>query len=160
MSGPPGRLRPLLVVLLLAAVPGCGHGLGPVGPGTTGLQGRVTFSGTWPADTGLVVVALFPYEPTDVDIVYPVAWQTVTESGLSTFDYVLQPPAGSYGYLVVAWQRQGDSIFDLSSWVELGVYPDPSDPGVPGTVLVTPGVFGSIDLQADLSVVPPPGPPR
>jgi len=156
MSCPPGRLPVLFAVILLAAAPGCGHGLGPVGPGTTGLRGTVTFSGTWPADTGLVVVALFPYKPTDTDIVYPVVWQTVTESGISSFDYVLQPPAGSYGYLVVAWQRQGDSIFDLSSWVELGYHPDSSDPGIPGTVLVTPGVFGDIDLAADLSLVPPP----
>ncbi len=145
-------------MVLLAAVPSaCGHGLGP--PGVTTLSGTITFQGTWPADTQVVAVALFEREPTEQDLVYPTTWQTITSDQLPTADYLLVPPPGRYGYLVVAWIGAGGSIFDLTSWVELGVYPDPGDPGRNGVVEITEGSGVVIDLEADFGSVPPASPP-
>jgi hypothetical protein len=140
-------------VILVAASATCGHGLGP--PGVTTLSGTITFQGSWPAGTQVVAVALFEREPNEQDLVYPTTWQTITSDQLPTVDYLLVPPPGRYEYLVVAWIGTGGSIFDLSSWVELGVYTDPGDPGRNGVVEITEGSGSVIDLEADLTVVPP-----
>jgi hypothetical protein len=143
-----------LLAGVLAA--GCGHGLAPVGPDSTGIGGTVTFHGEWPPDTELVVVALFPREPSPLDLVFPVAFQTINQQGISRFDYLLQPPPGRYEYLVVAWLREGSSIFNYSAWVELGAWEQPEEPGVPATVLLGEGIFLTLDMTADFSRVPPP----
>jgi len=107
----------------------------------------------------VVAVALFVREPTDQDPVYPTAWQTITTDQLPTAGYLLVPPPGRYEYLVVAWIGAGGSIFDLTSWVELGVYPDPGDPDDSGLVEIVEGSGVFIDLEADFSLVPPPAGP-
>ena len=150
----PCRFLPPLTGILFAAA--CGHGLAPVGPGTTGLHGRVTMHGTWPADTGIVAVALFAEKPVSDISEFPVIFSEAPAFGVSSFDFTWTLPAGAYGYLVVAWMRAGDNILDLASWVELGFYPDPGNPSEPGQILITPGVFKRIDLSADFSLVPPP----
>lgn len=87
----------------------------------------------------------------------PVAWETIDAPPAgSIYDYTLESPAGAYGFLVVAWIAQGNSIFEFDSWVVLGFYPDPSDPSAPGEVVVTNGTFRTIDLTADLTLVPVP----
>jgi hypothetical protein len=134
-------------------VAGCGHGLAP--PGPTGLNGRVTFTGSWPSNTQFVAVALFPYRPTPGDVVFPVAYQTIEEEPPGgIFDYRFEAPAGEYGYLVVAWIEEGSNIFLIESWVILCEYTLPSDPATPAPVIVTTGEFERIDLAADLSLVP------
>lgn len=101
-----------------------------------------------------MAVALFPSEPTPTDPVLPVTWQTIEESDLPIVDYVLLPPPGRYGYLVVAWIGEGTPLLDLASWVELGIYADPGDPASPGVVEIVEGSTRIIDLTADLSRVP------
>ena len=134
-------------------VAGCGHGLAP--PGPTGVQGRITFLGTWPSNTDFVAVALFPYEPTADDPVLPLAWQTMDAMPPgSVFDYNLSVPGGSYGFLVVAWIEQGSNIFDFDSWVILAFHADPEAPSQPGEVVVITGLIRRIDLTADLNLVP------
>ncbi|MFO7769412.1 MAG: hypothetical protein R6W82_10725 [bacterium] len=136
---------PLLLLLLTTA--GCGHGLGPVEPGTTGLEGTVTLVGSWPPDTQLVGVALFARPPMPGDLVLPAAFTSVSDTTLDSFDYRFgDVRAGSYDYLVVAWLEKGVGLFDLESWVELAVHEEP--------VLITPGVVRRIDLVGDFSRVP------
>jgi hypothetical protein len=119
------------------------------------VQGRINFLGSWPADTDFVAVALFPYEPTSDDPVLPVAWQTIEDLPPgSVYDYSLTVPGGSYGFLVVAWIRQGSNIFDFDSWVLLAVHSDPAEPSLPGEVIVINGIIREIDLTADLNLVP------
>lgn len=104
-----------------------------------------------------MAVALFPYPPTTQDPVFPVDWLTIDSLPVgSRFDYLLEPPPGSYGYLVVAWIEEGMSIFLFDSWVELAFHPDQSDPRQPGEVVVIGGEMLTIDLVADLSLVPQP----
>ncbi len=158
MPGPSRFLPPLIILISVAA---CGHGLAPVGPGTTGLAGQVTLHGTWPADTGVVAVALFAEKPVSNESGLPVFFTEAPAFGVTSFDFTWAVPAGAYGYLVVAWMRSGDNILNLASWVELGFYPDPDDPSEPGPVLITPGNLRRIDLNADFSRVPPePGAPE
>jgi hypothetical protein len=86
-----------------------------------------------------------------------VDWVTIDNLPVgSTFDYLLEPPPGSYGYLVVAWIEEGRSIFLFDSWVELAFHPDQTDPQQPGEVVVIGGEMVTIDLVADLSLVPQP----
>jgi hypothetical protein len=103
----------------------------------------------------VVAVALFEREPTEQDLVYPTTWQTITSDRLPTADYLLVPPPGRYEYLVVAWIGAGGSIFDLSSWIELGIYPDPDNPDRNGVVEIVEGSGVVINLEADFGVVPP-----
>lgn len=133
----------------------CGHGLAPVGPGTTGLQGRVTLAGEWPVDTGIVAVALFEEMPTSSQSALPVIYKEAPEFGASSFDYLWDLQAGVYAYLVVAWLREGDNLFDFDSWVVLGFHARPGSPPVPEDILITPGLLSTIDLIGDFANVPP-----
>ncbi len=148
------RCLPLLILFLLAG--GCGYGLAPVGPNTTGLTGQVRLVGAWPEDTGVVAVALFRAEPVSNQSEFPVVFTEAPAFGDSSFTYTWTLQPGSYGYLVVAWMREGNYLFDLASWIQIGYYPDPADPSEPGPVLITPGILRHLDLRADFSLVPPP----
>jgi len=140
--------------LLFSATAACDHGLAPVGHGSTGLHGRITLLGQWPPETGIVAVALFKQKPTTPESDLPVAWKTAPADS-SWFDYQwVISGGGGFGYLVVAWLREGDSLFDLDAWVELGFYADPVAPEAPGEILITPGEFLRIDLAGDFSKVP------
>jgi len=150
------RIRNLVPVILGCIATACGHGLAPVGPDTTGLTGEVTLAGTWPADTGVVAVALFTTEPVSNESELPVIFTEAPAFGASSFTYTWIVQPGEYGYLVVAWMRAGDNLLDISSWVEIGCHSDPANPGEPGRILITPGVQRRLDLTADFSLVPPP----
>ncbi len=134
---------------------GCGHGLEPVGPGSTGLGGRVTLQGEWPSDTGVVAVALFVEEPTSNQSDLPVIFTEAPELDSTSFDYLWDITAGEYGYLVVAWMREGANIFDISSWVIIGLHSHPGRPFEAQPVLVSPGALRTIDLIGDFSRIPP-----
>ncbi|MCK4349988.1 MAG: hypothetical protein KAX13_03980 [Candidatus Krumholzibacteria bacterium] len=137
--------------LLLGAVGACDHGLGPVGRGSTGLQGRVTLIGDWPPDTGIVAVALFKQKPTTSESDLPVVYKQAPADS-AWFDYLWEfSTGGSFGYLLVAWLKEGDRLFDLDAWVELGFYAAPGSPDEPGEVLITPGEIRRIDLTGDFS---------
>jgi len=147
--------RPRILIFTLLFL-GCGHGLDPVGPGSTGLGGRVTLQGAWPIDTGVVAVALFVDEPTSNLSDLPVIFTEAPEPDSTSFEYLWDIAAGEYGYLVVAWMREGANIFDISSWVVIGFYADPGSPTEPAPVLIIPGTLRTIDLIGDFSLVPAP----
>ncbi len=133
---------------------GCGHGLEPVGPDTTGLGGQVILQGSWPDSTGAVAAALFLEEPTSNESELPIIFTEAPELGVGSFDFLWDVPAGEYGYLVVAWIRKGANIFDIASWVVIGFHADPGSPTAPRPVLVTPGAQRTIDLIGDFSLIP------
>lgn len=147
------RPRNLLLALVLAA---CSHGLSPVDEDSTGLHGSVSLQGEWPDDTAVVAVALLQEKPTTSDISLLVRFTEPDSFGVSSFDYLWTLEPGVYGYLAIAWMREGDNLFDLMSWVELGFYPDPDAPGEPGEIVVVPGINRCIDLEGDFVNVPPP----
>lgn len=116
----------------------------------------MTLNGEWPEDTAVVAVALLQEKPATSDISLLVKFTEPDSFGVSSFDYLWILEPGIYGYLAVAWMREGDNLFDLTSWVELGFYPDPGSPGEPGEVVVVAGVNRRIDLVGDFANVPPP----
>lgn len=140
-----------LIILSLSA---CDHGMGPVGAGPTGLRGRVTLLGDWPLNTGIVAVALFIEKPVSSESDFPVVFE-LAPADSSQFDYEWEfSTGGVFGYLVVVWLAEGASLFDLTAWVEIGLYAESESPGQPGEVLITPGEFLRIDLTGDFSRVP------
>lgn len=151
-----GRVSKYLLMggLLISAMTACDHGLAPVGNESTGLHGRVTLLGQWPPDTGIVAVALFKQKPTTPESDLPVIWKTApADSAWFDYQWVITG-GGSFGYLVVAWLKEGDQLFDVDAWVELGFYADPGSPEDPAEVLITPGEYRRIDLTGDFSKVP------
>lgn len=145
----------LVGVFILAAVCACDHGLSPVDEHTTGLHLRVTLVGERPEDTGVVGAALFRTRPTSSESELPAVFKEAPQGSMS-FSCTWDVTPGVYDYLVVAWLREGEPLFNFDVWVELGLYADPRSPDVPAKVLITPGVLRHIDLVGDYAKVPPP----
>jgi len=114
----------------------------------------VVLQGTWPADTGVVAAALFLDEPTSNESELPIIFTEAPAFGAASFDYLWDVPAGEYGYLVVAWMREGANIFDIASWVVIGFHADPGSPTETEPVLVTPGALRTVDLIGDFTLIP------
>ncbi len=101
-----------------------------------------------------MAVALFRQEPTSNESDLPVIFTQAPEFGAPAFDFLWDVPAGEYGYLVVAWMREGANILDIASWVVIGFHAESGSPMEPKSVLVTPGTLRMIDLSGDFSVIP------
>ena len=155
------RLTPLGIILVFAVIMSCykGHGLSPPGD-TQGIQGRITFTGTWPDSTLMVWVAVlenYPEGITDENelllfIVENLAAYGEIPEFVDHYDYQLdvQEP-GVYAWVLVVWFPDIEDY--LQGVKELGAYyKDPEQLELPTPVNVLPGVIlDGIDIVADFA---------
>ena len=153
-----------VVGLVLIVLDSCykGHGLSPtidVGE-TSGIRGRITFTGTWPDTTREVRVAVlrnYPQGITDPDSLLAFVFQNlVTFSDtipqfVEHYDYQLALEPGIYAWVLVAWFP--DIPLYLFGVKELGAYYRvPDEREFPTPVSVVAGmVTEGIDIDADFA---------
>ncbi|MCR4439640.1 MAG: hypothetical protein QHJ34_09725 [bacterium] len=117
------------------------------------ISGRIRYAGEWPAQTSMVLLAVYRVKPTsefqhflfeNVDYSQPVF--------VDSSSYRLRVSAGGYNYVVLFWvPKKMSSLADL---VTLGFYADPAEPARPGTVIVSSGGQArDVDIQVDFSGV-------
>ncbi|MGQ9561689.1 MAG: hypothetical protein ACUVWA_14420 [Candidatus Oleimicrobiaceae bacterium] len=117
------------------------------------ISGKITYHGTWPAETSLLLLAAYPVKPTtefqyflfeNIDYSQPVR--------VDSSSYRLKVGAGVYGYVVLFWvPKRFNGPSDL---VTLGYYRDPDHPLLPGTITVPPGgEVSRVDILVDFSTI-------
>jgi len=155
------RLTSLGIILVFAAMVSCyqGHGLSPPGK-TQGIQGRVTFVGTWPDTTKevwVVVLENYPEGITDENELLLFVLENYVNSCLVPLfvdyhDYQLDiPKPGTYAWVLVAWFPDIENYF--LGVKELGAYyKGPEQLDTPTPVHITEGIIlDGIDIVADLA---------
>jgi hypothetical protein len=142
-----------------------GHGLSPLAPdsnGTTGIRGKIVFSGAWPDSTREVRVAVlkdYPVAMHDPDslLAFVLVNLTAFSDTLPRFsrecDYQINLPTGTYAWVLVAWFP--DIPMYLFGVKELGAfYRMTGTQKTPSAVHVIPGVMmEGINISADLGNV-------
>jgi len=141
----------------------CDHGLAPTDSETkTGIAGTITYQDNWPpADSlknlRLVVFKNFPPQDIIVEIltgeafVYPPIDTTSLAFNVSSQDYTLDLPIGTYEYVAVA-QQYGDNLF--TDWRAVGQYDTDSD-SLPTSILLEKNLFlENIDIHVDFEKLP------
>ncbi|MBC7185996.1 MAG: hypothetical protein H5U38_03075 [Calditrichaeota bacterium] len=117
------------------------------------ISGRIRYAGQWPAQTSMVLLAVYRVKPTS-DFQY-LLFENVDYSQpvfVDSSSYRLRVSAGVYNYVVLFWvPKKMSSLEDL---VTLGFYADPAQPSRPGTVIVSSGGEAKdVDIQVDFSGV-------
>ena len=136
----------LSIVFFLA---GCSdHGLHPVP--ITGIQGTVTFQGTWPSSTEWVRVLCFSEKPAPNNFIEFIAFLKGLSDPLPgsshQYRYTLELRPGLYKWIVVAWKARGTPITSLQI---IGEY---SRNNAPAAVQVLQDqLISGIDILADFS---------
>jgi len=105
------------------------------------IEGTITFTGTWPDDTGLVGIGAFieiPEAGNTIDYYFKnIALDYSVPVGVSSHQYRLRVRSGeTIQYIAVIWINDN---YHLASITDLGFYPDSTDPQNPGSVTVVPG---------------------
>ena len=115
------------------------------------ISGTITYKGEWPADTQILLLAIYRIKPSNatsllffenVDYTQPLNVESST--------YRLLVSKGTYQYIVLYWV--GKSISGLEDLVPIGIYENQDQPGSAGIVKVDSGehVTG-IDIHIDFS---------
>ena len=157
------RLREILMVCCLCVlfILAChqGHGLNPDPPG---IEGNISFQGTWPDSTAMVLVVAitrFPWNLTDYDslVAYffnafvngDLAYSDPIPLGTDQYTYKLFLEPGLWERISVVWFP--DDLFGLK---EIGSYYESPGQEKPSSVEVHSGVLNQrIDITADFSHV-------
>ncbi|MFQ5709472.1 MAG: hypothetical protein ACE5HO_18600 [bacterium] len=114
------------------------------------IEGRITFVGDWPANTGAVAIFVFPIVPKVIpdDFLTFAAFEELPQN-VETFDYRVRISSGLYKYIAVFWLAEGD---DLTNFKTLGFYRNPDAPEEPGEVMLeTDQTVTGIDITADFA---------
>jgi hypothetical protein len=141
----------------------CDHGLAPADSETkTGIAGTITYEDNWPsADSlkNLRLVVFKKYPPTDIIVeiltgeafVYPPIDTISLAFNVTSQEYMLELPSGTFEYVAVA-QQYGDNIF--SDWRAVGQYDTDSD-SLPTPILLEKNTFlENIDINVDFENLP------
>jgi hypothetical protein len=100
------------------------------------VSGNISYSGDWPEDTQLLLLAVYPVKPSseisyflfeNLDYAQPVF--------VDSSSYRLKVNSGVYNYVVLYWV--GKSIRNLSDLLAIGYYKNPNNPEEPGKIVVT-----------------------
>lgn len=152
---------PGLVFILIFSI-SCykGHGLDPPSK-TSGIQGRITFLGTWPDSTKevrVIVMKNYPEGMTDTDSLMQFVLTAILKGELipsepippfvNQYDYQIPLEPGEYGWVLVAWFPDiPDYFFGVK---EIGAYyKNPKQQDLPSPVFVKPEILtGGIDIIA------------
>ena len=117
------------------------------------ISGTITYQGTWPEDTSLLLLVIYKQKPNDettllffenIDYTQPLF--------VDSSSYRLLVARGKYNYVVLFWV--GENISKLTDLVEIGVYESTTNPGEPGTVdLSAGGEAQNIDIHVDFNKI-------
>ena len=137
---------------LWLGVAGCDHGLEADPPAPTGVAGRLTFVGAWPATVEQVAVVVYQDMPqTLADFYPPGGWDTEVSLEVQTYSYFIPiENEGVYRWVIVVWREQG-KFWDFNSL--LGCY------HVRGDTLPTPvavhrrEITRGIDITVDFGIL-------
>ena len=152
----------LLLVLFSATSCYKGHGLDPTAPeSSSGIQGRVTFKGSWPDSTNQVLVIVsktYPRGMTSRDSMLAFVVQNLTNGNIvigdtipkfsDAYNYRVDLQPGLYEWVLVAWFPK-----DLLGVKELGAfYRNPEKQILPSSIEVLPGVvIQGLNIAADFA---------
>lgn len=117
------------------------------------ISGKITYTGEWPEDTQLLLLAIYPIKPTSEFQFLLFENVDYTQSiEVDTSSYRLAVNSSVYNYVVLYWV--GKSIKKLTDLVELGFYQSPPNSGQPGRVEVDSGEEAkNIDIYVDFSKI-------
>jgi len=155
------RFTPLVsAFLLLLCVNACDdHGLEPP---SQGISGRITYNGTWPDTTEWVRVAVFKNLPATVlDIpLNPPLFSDTLPRFVSSYDYQLDVPPGTYAWVVLAWKPFKKFAANQFSGLDtLGMYALPGTLDQPRAVTVpNEGQVTGINIEANFARLVPESP--
>ncbi len=117
------------------------------------ISGAITYEGTWPKDTSLLLLVIYKQKPEDdmtllffenIDYTQPLF--------VDTSSYRLLVSRGNYNYIVLFWV--GKNVSKLTDLVEIGVYESINNPAEPGTVdLSDGGEAKNIDIHVDFNKI-------
>jgi len=117
------------------------------------VSGDITYSGAWPEDTQLLLLAIYRTKPVsdmnyllfeNVDYTQPIF--------ADSSSYRLAVNSSVYNYVVLFWV--GNSIKNLSDLIPIGIYEDPNSSGQPGTVDMTfGGEAENIDIHVNFNAI-------
>lgn len=119
-------------------------------PEPTGISGKVTFIGNWPAGTDYYVAigVVSRYPPQDIMDIS--AYSDPIPINTTEYDYFLELSPGTYAGVAAAWA----SVQDIYNPVMLGFYSSTEDAAVPSPVTVEEGkTTKNINITADFSVL-------
>ena len=142
-----------------------GHGLDPPGD-TAGIQGRITFLGTWPDSTKeirIIVMKNYPKGMTDTDSLMQYVLTAILKGELISgeplplfvdhVDYELPLDPGEYNWVLVAWFPDIPDYF--LGVKEIGAYyQNPKEQDLPTPISVIQDVMtDGIDIIANLEYI-------
>ncbi len=120
------------------------------------VEGELTYAGTWPANTDIVVLGGFNEIP-DLQNLLPALGfiggiNFTLPKNVPSYHYEMAVRNGTYKFIGLFWKDQS------SGWDELrciGFYPTPNDPAQPGSFTLPPeGRITGIDFVADFNTLP------
>ncbi len=117
------------------------------------ISGKIQYSGDWPEDTQLLLLAVYPVKPSsdisyflfeNLDYTQPVF--------VDSSSYQLKVNSGVYNYVVLYWV--GKSISNLTDLLEIGSYKNPSSPDESGKVVISSGQEASnVDIAVNFDEI-------
>ncbi len=120
------------------------------------ISGNIRYQGTWPEDTSLLILGIYPIEPKEefqyilfenVDYAQPLFVDSST--------YRLPVNSGVYQYVGVFWV--GKNVSNFSDIIKVGFYKAADNPGNPGRVVVDPNQnVENIDIVVDFNQIDQP----
>jgi len=117
------------------------------------VEGRITFGGPWPSNTGVVAIGAFTAVPAQGNIIDYLLKNVALDYSVSTFvdqaDFRLRVRSSDVlKYVAVMWIEDS---YDFNTIRDIGFYRDPADPSNPGTVTPKAGATTGIDITVDFS---------
>ncbi len=147
-----GRIWVLILMMLVSSCE-YQHGLHPVQ--VTGISGKITFIGEWPAETDWVRLVSFSQKPTPNNFAEFIAYLKGLSDPLpmqvSSYDYVMQLEPGNYDWIIVAWKAKELPITSIKI---LGEFSNTDSSGTPTPVTVMANrLLTNIDIIADFNKI-------
>ncbi|MGH7491039.1 MAG: hypothetical protein ACREOO_01455 [bacterium] len=131
-------------------------------PPAQGITGRITYQGTWPDTTEWVRIAVFKKLPATVlDIpLNPPLFSDTLPRFVSSYDYQLDVPPGTYEWVVLAWKPVKRFAANQFSGLDtLGMYALPGTLDQPLSIAVPDeGQLPNVDIAADFTRLLPVSP--
>ena len=147
-------LKTLILAALLLFIFNCkkDNGLQPesLEPEPTGISGKVTFVGNWPAGTEYYVAIGVANRYPPQDLMDISAYSDPIPINTTEYDYFLELSPGTYAAVGAAWA----SIQDLYNPIMLGFYSTTPGAADPSPVTVEEGkTTKNINITADFSIL-------
>ena len=117
------------------------------------IEGTIYFNGPFPENTLATAVAAYQYKPEEN--IHYLLWLKSIDFSIDQNPYHYRLPVrhGNVDYLAVFWLPERA---ELSDFITLGVFENPTHPGQPGKLTISAGqTVTGIDIHADWSAINP-----